>query len=251
MAVDRLQQSFHARADRKRFENRRRNPFLRKKEKLLADRIARALGPSERLPAAVLEVGGGEGSNLLYLRERLPGCFLAGLDFSLDKARFQWNHCHGTVAVCGDALRLPFRSESFDVVFCRDLLHHVHWAREEMLAEAMRLVRPGGSVLVFESDGRTLLNRLFRFCFPVEKGMRDSTPLKLIGLGKRFGDARLDWVEASFVVRAIGFFLGWPKGIARYAVAPVYALGAVWELVMAWLLPKRAWCYMLLCLRKN
>ena len=61
--------------------------------------------------------------------------------------------------VCGDALSLAFDSDVFDVVFCRDLLHHVDFARKKALEEALRVCKSGGRMIVLESNGRKLLSR--------------------------------------------------------------------------------------------
>ena len=80
-----LQESFHVDADSERFWKRLRNPFLQIRERRLARRIAQEF-PSGG--GCVLELGCGEGSNLLYLKECLPHPQYFGCDFSLEKVRF-------------------------------------------------------------------------------------------------------------------------------------------------------------------
>jgi len=62
-------------------------------------------------------------------------------------------------AVRGDASRLPVRDESADAVLIVDALHHLPRARN-VLAEAYRVLRPGGVLVVREFDRRTLRGRL-------------------------------------------------------------------------------------------
>ncbi len=52
--------------------------------------------------------------------------------------------------LCGDAESLPFLDNTFDFVFCRNLLKHVY---EEHLAveEMKRVLKPGGKVFIAES----------------------------------------------------------------------------------------------------
>ena len=55
------------------------------------------------------------------------------------------------LAVCvGDALRLPLRSSSVDVVICVAVLHHLSTdaRRLQAVSECFRVVRPGGHVLL-------------------------------------------------------------------------------------------------------
>jgi len=53
----------------------------------------------------------------------------------------------GVVAIRADALRLPFRDASFDVVVAGELLEHVS-PMSAAVAEACRVLRPGGTLVV-------------------------------------------------------------------------------------------------------
>jgi len=242
-----IQREFHRRADAKRFRNRLDNPFLRPKERRLALLIGGQLPPGG---GRMLEVGCGEGSNLSYLRRVQPQARLIGLDFSIQKVAFMKEQL-AAVAACGEADRLPFRDASFDLVLCRDLLHHVNRARDGVMSESFRVLRPHGRLVVVESDGRAMLNRIFRALVPAEKGMRDSTPDKLMTLGRRFGRTRLDYIEAGLMLRALAFPLGWPKGWARFLVAPVYLAALAWEWFFRWAVPKNRWSYMMMVVERD
>jgi SAM-dependent methyltransferase len=62
--------------------------------------------------------------------------------------------------VVGDGARLPFHDATFDTVVCTTMLHHVPTAalQDRLLAEARRVLRPGG--VLAGSDSRTSI--LFR-----------------------------------------------------------------------------------------
>lgn len=242
------QKDFHKTADAGRFRNRLGNPFLQAKEQGLAALIAEKMPPSGK---RLLEVGCGEGNNFVYLREKLPGVEFTGADFSFEKVRFMKVFAGGGAGVCADAAGLPFKKQLFDVVLFRDLLHHVNWGREQVLSEAFRVLRPGGAVIVLESNGKAFLNRVFQIFFPAERGMKDSTREKLMALGKNFGETEMEFVEASFLVRAVAFVFGWPSGMFRYFVGAACALALTWERAAARLKPKTAWTYMMLCIRRD
>src|SRR3989339_1545278 len=174
-----LQYKFHARVDSKRYFNRVKNPFIITKERRLTDLVVKEIKSSDVI---MLEVGCGEGSNYHYLSERLPNLKYTGLDISKEKVVFFNDHFHGARAVCGDAISLPFGPSSFDVILCRDIMHHVDFARERMISEAMRVLRPQGKILILESNGKTLLNRLFMKLYPVERGMINSSPDQVMSL---------------------------------------------------------------------
>lgn len=65
----------------------------------------------------------------------------------------------GLPAVVGDAGRLPVRDAAVDAVVVVDALHHLPNQRAAV-AEAYRVLRPGGVVVVRDFDPRTPLGRL-------------------------------------------------------------------------------------------
>lgn len=240
------QVAFYRRADASRFVNRVENPFIARKERALARRLAALAGTDT---PAVLEVGCGEGGNLHYLSREIPGASLVGMDFSFEKAVYLGAAVPGAGAVCGDATRLPFASASFDLVLCRDLLHHVNWDRDGVIAEALRVTREGGAVAVLETTGTALINRLFYSLYPAERGIRDSNPETLLALGQRHGECHLQKVEASFLVRAMAFVLGPPRGVFGPLVSGLYGLGSAWEGAVRKWLPERRWIYNMVIIR--
>lgn len=241
-----VQKIYHSHADRRRFFNRLKNPFLQAKERTIAHRISIQANGS---PARILEIGSGEGSNLFYLKNYLPFSQLVGLDFSSEKLRFMAGWMKSASPVCGDALRLPFKERSFDLVLLRDLLHHVHWDRDRVLVEALRVIKPGGELLLFEGNGNKMLNRIFRALNPVERGMADSTPAKLAALCAQHGHTELEFIEASFLLRAFSSIFCWPDHFGKWLIAPFYASIWAWERGCSWCLPQRFWAYMMISLR--
>lgn len=242
-----LQRDFHRDADHQRFVNRIENPYIRVKELALLGRLADP--DAAAAPAAILEVGCGEGSNLYFLRRLFPAARVIGLDFSSAKAAYA-GRASGARAVCGEAQALPFAPAAFDLVLMRDLLHHLPWARYECLAEGMRVLRPGGSLVVMEGRAEPVLNRLWRAYNRAEQGMADNTPAFLQALAARLGPVRLDYVEPGFLLRAAAYFLGPPRGAFRPAVDLFYRAIAAYEKGLARWLPRRRWAYLMLTISK-
>ena len=244
-----VQKQFNLNADSKRFFNRISNPFIIKKEMTLAKKIASIFSSDNK--ARILEIGCGEGNNYLFLQNYLPPISFVGLDFSLSKVNFMKKMLNNSHALCGDATKLPFESNSFDGVIIRDLLHHVNWARNEVLLEAIRTLKTNGKIVIVESNGENLFNIVFQFFFPAERGLKDSTPQKLFDLCSKFGNTSLDFIESSFLLRSLAFFGGWPKGFFRFFLYIIYSIASIWEKFSEKFCNKEKWPYMLLTIRKN
>ena len=117
--------------------------------------LARADRPVER----VLDLAGGTGRAARAIaapvgRARSPETLV------VDASRAMLDHAaeRGTPAVRGDAGRLPLRNGSVDAVVVLDALHHLP-EQEAALAEAARVLRPGGVLVIREFDPRTLRGR--------------------------------------------------------------------------------------------
>jgi len=91
----------------------------------------------------LLDLGCGTG---MFISEQSRDKTVFGLDFSSEALAFT-NTRGVSNLVCADSQAMPFASESFDVVTAFDLIEHVE--RDDLLiAEAHRVLRPGGVALV-------------------------------------------------------------------------------------------------------
>ena len=167
-------------------------------------RAIRRVTPDEPV-RRVLELGGGRSG----LGARLyPGATVVSLD--LDEVYADEAPAGGpTRFVVGDAVRLPFSTGSFDVVTMFDLLEHVE-ADDLAAAEAMRVVRPGGVVLVSTpvSDWR----------YPYHRRLAPICPAGT-DLAAEWGHVR-DGYEPSDLER----LLGGPAERTAYFITPLTAL---------------------------
>ncbi len=95
------------------------------------------------LDGPILEIGGGRSGMASYL---YPGADIVTLDIDPSFAGQQPPSFRSRF-VCGDARKLPFENGSFAIATLFDVLEHIE---EDHLAaaEALRVVRPGGCVLV-------------------------------------------------------------------------------------------------------
>ncbi len=100
-----------------------------------------------------LDIGTGPGLIPIMLATRVPGLRLTGVDLSepmLQKAR---NAAEAAGVAdrldfrLGDAKTLPFSQQSFDLVLCNSLLHHLP-APLALLNEISRVSKSGGAILL-------------------------------------------------------------------------------------------------------
>lgn len=97
----------------------------------------------------ILEVGCGTGHWLELLRtSRLH---VTGLDFSAGMLAHAQMRLSEISLVQGTAERLPWPAESFDRVFCINAFHHFP-DKAPFLAEARRILRPAGMILILSLD---------------------------------------------------------------------------------------------------
>jgi len=111
-----------------------------------------ALGLAERPVRRGLDLAGGTGR----AARALPAAEWTVVDAAegmLEQARDS-----GFEAVRADASRLPFDAETVDAVVIVDALHHIG-DQKGALAEAARVLRPGGVLAVVEFDPETIRGR--------------------------------------------------------------------------------------------
>ncbi len=101
----------------------------------------------------VLEIGAGSGAMAVELLATHPDIRMTITDFDPEMVEAAQRRllpfADRAVARHADATALPFDDDSFDVVLSWIMLHHtIEW--EKALAEATRVVRPGGQVIGYD-----------------------------------------------------------------------------------------------------
>lgn len=97
-------------------------------------------------PATVLEVGVGEGQVSRRVAARYPGTLAVGLDLPDAELASRWDAIDGR-GVFGDAGRLPFPDEAFDLVLAIEVLEHVP-DPDAAIAELARVAKPGATAIL-------------------------------------------------------------------------------------------------------
>jgi len=102
----------------------------------------------------ILEIGYGAGGLLLNISQHMKNVELYGVDIKKSVVMKRI-----ASLVVSDIKHLPLKSQSFDVIICRDLLHHLYGKRNarKALQEIHRSLKQGGSFIIVEV---TMTNRL-------------------------------------------------------------------------------------------
>jgi ubiquinone/menaquinone biosynthesis C-methylase UbiE len=106
------------------------------------DLLMSMLNPDKSVKA--LDIGTGPGPVAFRMADQVA--LSVGLDITehmLDIAAKKGSDIHNIIFVNGDATDLPFPAESFDIVTCRRVAHHIK-NKEKLVEEAWRVLKKGG-----------------------------------------------------------------------------------------------------------
>ncbi len=102
----------------------------------------------------LVDVGCGQGRAFTLLDDAFKPRSIVGVDMDpelIERAAIAAERGRCEIrCIHASAARLPFPSASCDLVFCHQLLHHMH-AQQNALREFHRVLVPGGRLLVAES----------------------------------------------------------------------------------------------------
>ncbi len=231
------QHHFFQEADAAHFLWQTQNPYFARTERDLLK------GFPMRTGQAILEVGCGEGGNLVNVLgpNQIEPRIVVGVDLFERKVSFARKQLVPVRFVCGDALALPFPDAVFDLVLCRDLLHHLE-NRERALQELRRVCKPGATIWIVEPNGRNPLIRLLALVRPHERGQLQNSIQSLRELVARYFPSVEIEVRQPFPLHRLmlHYQFGFPRlGFSRLVAGVMDA----WDRLFRAIWPREWWAY--------
>jgi ubiquinone/menaquinone biosynthesis C-methylase UbiE len=149
----------------------------------------------------MLEIGPGPGAATDWLRHRVGTLTAIEIDpVAADALRAKFAGTNVEI-ITGDAARLPWPDDSFDTVTTHTMLHHVptRCGQNQVLSEALRVLRPGGALLASDSLPSTRLHEFHAddTYNPVDPGGL-ITRLQTIGYGRMMVEVTDRWAAQAF-----------------------------------------------------
>jgi ubiquinone/menaquinone biosynthesis C-methylase UbiE len=105
------------------------------------------------LQGPALEIGPGPGITTEHLCTKVPSLTVLERDPVFAKRLHERFHDTNVRVIEGDATAMPFPGGAFHVIFCFTMLHHVpsEELQDRLIAEAARVLRPGGVLVGTDS----------------------------------------------------------------------------------------------------
>lgn len=102
-------------------------------------------------PKRLLDIGCGTGEIAQLLKKPLPNTQINGIDLSLEMIKQAQNkQLPNAVFQLGDAEKLPYSDNTFDMAICSQSFHHYPNPSKALL-EAYRVLKPGGIFLMCDT----------------------------------------------------------------------------------------------------
>lgn len=163
----------------------------------------------ERKTSTVLDVGTGQGTDAVLLSENTD--HVVAIDISINALRTarilsHLDKTHRNISfILADAENLPLKEDIFDVVYCKDVLHHVTNALLTVL-EMKRVARGEARLVAVEANAYNpqmiIIGLIY---FSVDKGVFKNTRFRLSNIFSRAGLSNVDVTEIEVLPRQVLF----------------------------------------------
>lgn len=101
--------------------------------------------PNQNQSLKILDAGTADGMMLSGIKTRLPRSMCIGFEYSLDL--IETNEDKRLIMICGDARKLPFQEDSFNILIACSIIEHLPDARQ-FIKESHRVLKKNGILVV-------------------------------------------------------------------------------------------------------
>lgn len=215
-----LLKSKFTKANYQRFRWQTENKCIKQQEQALLEDVRLEVKSPEY---KILEIGCGEGANLINLHGLLGDGYssqLYGLDLYNNQCWQGLRRRYNFNFLCGNGNNLPFKSRVFDIVFFKDVLHHLRAQEESIfLQELSRVVKTNGKIILIEANGENFIMKLFSLVDRTEQRLRDISIRYIKDLLSTFSNLKIEKLtqkeETAFFRVLLHYQFGCPS-LAKY-----------------------------------
>lgn len=154
---------------------------------------------NEKSTSLLLDVGCGAGAFSVRLSERFR---VIGIDLSSQAIKIAAKSARGGVNyVIADIEHLPFKQNTFDLVFTGGSLHHCPSILSSIAREFYNVLKKGGSVYMFEPRALNPGNfYVFHFSADPTKNEKALSPAKLKKVFEKSGFMNFEWKDIGNII---------------------------------------------------
>jgi 2-polyprenyl-3-methyl-5-hydroxy-6-metoxy-1,4-benzoquinol methylase len=112
----------------------------------------------------VLDIGCGYGSLIVVLKQFFQEVY--GIEIESERVEWAQKRTPSAEIICGSATTLPWQDEYFELILSTDVLEHIPYKEQQMVAsELMRVLKPGGKAYLELPNRLQILDEHNRILF--------------------------------------------------------------------------------------
>lgn len=182
-----------------------------------AQKLREWFAKNQYAPLSILDFGCADGLMTSFIQHIFVNATVYGVDPSQEHIALAQEMYEGIQFSVIDA-KLPFADSSFDLIYATEVFHHIpHKEHKASCSELMRMLKPGGSLVIFELNPLNLAT-LYRFkTNPHEKDAQLMMPWYTRQLLKPYGLTKMRYYD--FCLRMLEPYLTWFPFGGLYAVS--------------------------------
>lgn len=174
----------------KKFSEFDSNYFSEYKVKVVKDVLVE---PAEK----ILDFGCGDGISCEFFNKHFPNSMITGIDVSFESIKIALNkQIPNASFIHYEKEELPFKEESFDMIFVACVLHHINKQNHEnLINEFKRVLKKNGKLFIFEHNPSNIITRkMVKDCvFDENAELIHAKSLKNMVIKSGFSDVKVNY----------------------------------------------------------